>query len=366
VTGPGDELAKALHGPEWEPPPPEAPPGERNPFQRERLGDGISRKRPRPRTLDNLLYPRKLHSVAGEPGCGKTGVALWFLLRVMSLGYPVMMVDEEAGADQTMDLLSAFGADSAATDKLFHYYPFPGARWMSEHDLGMLHKTMAEVSPVLAVFDSTSAMLSAAGLSENDPGDVTRFWNKVLLPLGRQFGCAVLVTDHDSKDGMTSRYARGTTAKLAVVDVAFKLSAVTRYTRDQDGLLEFRVTKDRLGCLHENWQVTVTRDPLTFAWAKGKPPGPAPRRGGGMAPGKTALRDALDGTPATVKHLVDRIVAAGGKPLRADTANGYLNELAAEELADKIDQGQGQAALWAKPVAEPERPGALRWNDNPQ
>jgi hypothetical protein len=334
------------------------------PFHRQDLAPGLRKPRPRPRTFDQLLYPGKLHSLAGEPESGKTVVVLWWLLRIMRLGHPVVLFDEETGPDQLLDLFQALGAEEQILARYLHYYPYPEVNWTSPDGITHLHKVMAEVNPVLTAFDSCATMMSAAGLRENDPADVTKLWTRTLAPLGRTFGSAVVVTDHDSKDGMSSRYARGSTAKLAAVDVGFKLAAVTAFSRDMDGALELAVTKDRPGCLYRRWKVTVTRAPLTLDWGKAPPQQPVQP---GMPPGQVKLLSIVNDQPATLKELVDRLAGKYGHGLHRNTASGYLNALSDAGQIERIDQGNGVEALWALPgqaaAAEPSpEKGGLTWN----
>ena len=57
----------------------------------------------------------------------------------------------------------------------------------------------------------------------------------------------MLVIDHDTKSSEASRYARGSGAKLAVLDVQFKIEIVTAFSRQQSGELKFRVVERQAG-----------------------------------------------------------------------------------------------------------------------
>ena len=61
-----------------------------------------------------------------------------------------------------------------------------------------------------------------------------------------------------------SRYSRGSGAKLAVVDVAFKIRIIKPFTRAQDGILGLDVPKDRRGWLPRAHRIRVRHDPLTL------------------------------------------------------------------------------------------------------
>ena len=113
-------------------------------------GDGIRRPDVRPTVLGNLLYPGKLHTVSGPPEAGKTLLALWLALAAIRRGGPVVMVDHEAGYEQTVGMLRALGADPQETDKLLTYIPFPEVAYR-DADLANLADLMAEARPVLTI-----------------------------------------------------------------------------------------------------------------------------------------------------------------------------------------------------------------------
>jgi hypothetical protein len=67
----------------------------------------------------------------------------------------------------------------------------------------------------------------------------------------------VVVLDHIPKDNKTGRYARDSGAKLATVDVAITVDPIRAFSRQQSGLVNLTVTKDRRGCLHRAHKVRV-------------------------------------------------------------------------------------------------------------
>lgn len=297
-----------------------------------------------PTVLDGLLYPGKMHSLAGPPEAGKSVLSLWLAWQVMQRGGPVLIVDEEAGAQSTASILLGFGADPELISEKCHYVPFPGMRW-SEHDVTGLHRLLGAAKPVLSVWDSAGALMGSAGMDENSSRDVTKFWYTVLMPVTRDYQCAVLLTDHDAKDGEGSRFARGSTAKLAVVDVMLKLSPVIPFSRSRDGLVNLTVTKDRGGYLHRNYKIRYRHSPLRLEFVKSAPPSVTGRD---LPPGAQRLAEVLDDTPSSIHDLVDRLVQNGQYPLRRETASTYLNILLERGMADRIDQGPGREAYWTK------------------
>jgi len=324
-------------------PAPEPEPSGHGPFRRLDLGKMIKQPRARPRRLCGLLYPGKLHTLSGEPGHGKSTVAIWWLIKAMELGLPVALIDGEAGAEHTADLLQSMGADPAMISELLHYYPYPQVSW-SASDVAGLHAMLEGSGARVAMFDSSASMMSAANLRENDAGDVTRLWDCVLGPIGRVFGCSVIVTDHDAKNGFESRYSRGNGAKLAAVDVGIKVAVEEQFNRDRGGRLKLWIPKDRPGCLWCNWDVEVLLDPLRLVWTRTD-------GSGGAAPAQGAaaiLQQVLGQHPASARELVDEAKRLGLAPngLKADTAYRALEELARRRLAGRTEPEPGKAVGW--------------------
>lgn len=202
-----------------------------------------------------LLYAGGLHCISGPPDCGKTSLVLWWALQVARKGGAVLLLDEEGGAGITADKLRSLGAEENDVRNI-HYVPFPALRWKGD-DFLRLSATMRAVRPELIIWDSSAAFLAIAGLDENNAADVTKFWSDWLAPCARQIGAAVVVIDHDAKSTEPSRYARGSGAKLAMTDVMFKLEATVPFTRDSDGTLKMKITKDRRGYLSRAWDIEV-------------------------------------------------------------------------------------------------------------
>jgi hypothetical protein len=120
-----------------------------------------------------------------------------------------------------------------------------------------LGEFLRENRPELVLWDSSAAFLARAGLDENSAPAVTNWWARVLTPVARELQAAVLVIDHDTKASELSRYARGSGAKLAALDVQYKVEMRTPFTRNKNGELKLFITKDRRGYLERDWIVDV-------------------------------------------------------------------------------------------------------------
>lgn len=362
MTAGSSELARVVHGAGWEPEDDPEPNGTAPPqaFRRHDMAETVRTPIPRPKTLANLIYPGKLHTLSGEPESGKTLTGLWFLLQAIHWERHVVLVDEEMGAQQTGTLLQAMGADPDALDTYLHYYPFVQSNWMNPRVLDELHKLLADIGPVVAMFDSSAAMMASSGINEDRSGEVRRFWNVVLGPIARERDCAVIVIDHDAKGGADTRYSRGSGDKLAVVDMTMKMSIETPFTRDTDGVINALVTKDRLGCLHRPWQITVTRDPLTLTWhqaTKAQVTKAATASKSGTGSAKAKLLSVITMQPAPPNELVDRVVGQYGHGLTRETVSRELAALADEGSAERVQDGR--RVLWCLPAppGQPEPTG---------
>ena len=303
----------------------------------------------------DLLYHGGIHVVSGEPDCGKTTFCLWQVLGLLRTGRPVLMLDEEGGPDMTAEKLIALGATERDVSRLC-YVPFPATTWDSLH-IAELRDLVTATSPAMILFDSCAAFMARAGLDENAAADVTNWWARLLTPLAREHGTAVVVIDHDVKNGQGSRFSRGSGAKLAASDVMVKLAMTRSFSRTQDGVLRMVITKDRRGWLHRWWDVEVrTQGGLSLILTEGQETGLVPDD---MPPGQRKLYAVLSDEPLTQHELVDRMRAEHGNGLQRQTASTYLNNLSANGLADRLDQGPGRTPLWTRtrrPDLSPDNP----------
>jgi len=289
-----------------------------------------------------LLYRGGLHSLAGPPDSGKSTLLYLWTLELLAAGATVVLLDEEAGRELATEKLLALGAAPELLDRLV-YVEFPARTWDTPDRRG-LAALVDQVRPALVGFDSAGAFLGQAGLRENDAPDVTAFYKGVLLPTARQSHAAVVVLDHVTKQEDAGRYARGSGAKLQLVDVAFMVEPVRAFTRQQSGQLRLTVTKDRRGWLARAHEVRVEVDACRLAVAIA-PAGVEPDAivddpalaGLDLSPAAlkllAVLRGAAEGTPLTRRELVDRLAGRYGRGLARPTVSSALNELAKAGLA---------------------------------
>lgn len=300
---------------------------------------------------DGMLYRGGLHCIAGAPDSGKTTLALYWAVKLLSEGCRVAFFDEEGGQEIVAEKLISLGAKPRDMENLI-YVPFPGKQW-DDADVEALMEFMSENRPDMALWDSSAAFLARAGLDENSAPAVTNWWARVLTPLARDLNAAVLVIDHDTKSSESSRYARGSGAKLAALDVQFKIEIVVPFSRQQSGELKFHVSKDRRGWLYRDWRVRMgslggvlvpqfTKASFEDAdtWAS-------------WSPMKQDVYAALpaatnDSGWVTIKMIGDVIAKSCGRSHTRDNINKMLLELKNEDAVQQQDTGPGKPSWWRR------------------
>ncbi len=208
-----------------------------------------------------ILYPGKLHTIAGESEAGKT----WFCAAIIDseirAGHHVVIIDPEDDAVGWIGRLTILStADRTRIADHVTYVqpeePMPGAGWRSLQPILIRHR------PTVIILDGITAAMSLHGLDPLSNADVARFGAEVLRPLTRS-GAAVLVTDHVPKAGAAGRYAIGAAHKLNGVDgAAFMLEAKRPFAVGVEGRSTLLIAKDRPGQLRRHGR--PSKDGLTW------------------------------------------------------------------------------------------------------
>lgn len=294
-----------------------------------------------------LLYRGAVHTLSGPPDCGKTTLACWWMLHAIRGEGPVLFLDEEGGREIVVEKFQALG--TVAGERI-GYIQFPSRSWNAE-DVAMLNAVLAERKPAVVAWDSSAAFLARAGLDENAAADVTRFYSQVLTVAAREHNAAVLVIDHDTKNTEPSRYARGSGAKLAATDVAYKIAPVKAFSKTENGTSRLSVTKDRRGWLHRAHEIaflthTASEDaPLVLKITAAEPDREHPE----LTAAEQKVLEVLDSIPATIRELQSRIAAIHGTALPERPDRPYmskaLNKLESLGLARNVGTA-GPAKLW--------------------
>jgi hypothetical protein len=178
--------------------------------------------------------------------------------------------------------------------------------------------------------------------------------------VARDYDTAVLVLDHVTKDAKGGRYARGSGAKLQLVDVALMVDVLRPFDRQHSGQLRVTVTKDRRGYLgrHHNVKVEVDQGRMTLVVSPADTSA-LESDGASLPPAAVKVLAALRGKdePQTIKELGDRMKRETGKALTYPTMRKQLNLLAEYQLADgRGDPGKAKR-WWALESTEGGVPG---------
>jgi hypothetical protein len=129
MTWPCDPLLYDNGPPRYEEPEPE-PASERpgRPLRATDLSILIRDGVPPPDLLcGDLLYAAGLHRISGPPDCGKTTIALWWLLQHVRAGHRAMFLDEEGGAELVAEKLITLNATPEEATRI-RYFPFPARK----------------------------------------------------------------------------------------------------------------------------------------------------------------------------------------------------------------------------------------------
>lgn len=311
------------------------------------IRDGI----PEPeRICGGRLYLGQVHLLAGKPEAGKTTMALSWGLEVLRAGGRFAVLDEESGRTQMARRVLALGGTAEEADRI-EYYEFPAKDLKYWEGLAeAMKEAKPSELPTLIMVDSAAKALVRAKLDENSNTDVTTLFDHLTMIARSPLLPALVVIDHMNRAEPDGQYSRGASAKLASADVMYRLDQVKAFSREEDGVVNLVVTKDREGCLRRHARLHVTVTP-SIAFVQEDAPGEA-----GLSPAAAKVLEALDQMPRTISELTDRIVTKHGHGLRRETMSRELNRLADAGLARRYESTAGRPSLWSRPSMPPESP----------
>jgi hypothetical protein len=193
-----------------------------------------------------LLYAGALNYLHGEPGKGKSWVALWAAHAAIKAGLPVVVIDFEDTVRGIGRRLLTLGLSLADVVAAVRYIDEPTTRSLAD-----LSRLAIEGDPGgmgLVIIDGVAASMTAADLDEDKASDVNRWVDTLVRPIATN-GSVVLGVDHVTKSKESrGLWPRGSGAKRARIDgAAYSIEADVPFSRSQAGKLKLRLAKDRRG-----------------------------------------------------------------------------------------------------------------------
>lgn len=196
-----------------------------------------------------LIYPAAIHTFSGEPGCGKTWLALLAARDQIMSGQDVVIIDHEDRASRVVGRLLTLGTDP---DLLTYHLRYVRP---AEALTGLLmeHLDAATANATLVVVDGVTEAMTLQGLDINSNSDVAAYYDLLPRRLAKK-GAAVVLIDHVAKDTeKQGRWGIGGQHKLAGIDgAAYKVLPVDMFGRGKHGVSKVTVAKDRPGHVSEH------------------------------------------------------------------------------------------------------------------
>jgi hypothetical protein len=192
-----------------------------------------------------LVYPGLLHWLMGDPGKGKTWVALHATAEVLADGGTAVYLDWEGNRRIIGSRLAALGLTADVVGRGLLYLRPP---YITGDIVSSLAREVADRGAELVVCDGVAKALQRQGYNEDSAPDVVAWLGLVADPL-TEAGAAVLCLDHMAKDpDGRGLWARGSGAKLAEVSgAAWVIRPRRPYSRGQAGRIDLVQAKDREG-----------------------------------------------------------------------------------------------------------------------
>lgn len=202
-----------------------------------------------------LLYPGAVHSIAGEPGSGKSWVALVAAKEVLQNGGAVLYVDFEDSARTAVHRLRTLGVGDAEITVSFGYV-------RPDEPLRELPDVLAAWLDVvdLVILDGVTNALQIHNLDPLSNRDTAEFMNEIVGRLGTgRTAPAILLIDHVAKARSNQRGPVGAQHKVAAVQVQYKVQVVRAFDQNHDGEIALVLTKDRFGEVQRHLAVSGPR-----------------------------------------------------------------------------------------------------------
>lgn len=192
----------------------------------------------------HLLYPAAVHSIAGEPGSGKSWAALLAAAQQLEQGTPVLYIDHEDRPASIVNRLTSLGVTRDQIARHLRYIRPENAL----DTTGWGHVAKAAGGALLAVIDGITEAMVLHGLETNSNDDAAA-WLALIPNRLANLGLAVIQIDHVTKNADTrGRYAIGAQHKLAgITGAAYKLVVIKAMAKGAKGHAKLIVDKDKHG-----------------------------------------------------------------------------------------------------------------------
>lgn len=294
-----------------------------------------------------LLYGGGMTSITAEPGSGKSLVSTWACVQMARDGLGVLYLDFESTKSTMQVRLAQMGCgpdDSAAAN--FHYVDMEtlsSAMSSVGSFASAIAATLNSTGASVVVLDGLAVALSSLGLSENDNAEVSEFLRQMLNTLQDRDDRSFVVIDHISKpqEGQSTkgkRYARGASAKLAMVTCGLMAEVASAPARGKGGVIHWTIAKDRNGVLGAQNQraATIRINPVDRTGIEGGFEVIIDTPEGGASPAGRPLF--LDGVAKKIMKLLANGPANKGV-LREGMNKGSWEKYGVETMATLIEFG---------------------------
>lgn len=180
-----------------------------------------------------LLYAGRIHFIGGEPGIGKTWVALIAAAEQLNNGNHVLFIDFEGVPTTHISRLQQLGVSDEAIVNNFHY-----ARPHGNSGGIPPHVRNIAASCTLTIIDNVGEAITSNGLSQDSDDDLTWWHQHYIQPISAT-GCTVLVVDYIKKSADTR--------KFTAIDGAAYIVSGTSPVKGGIGIIKLTTVKDRNG-----------------------------------------------------------------------------------------------------------------------
>lgn len=207
-----------------------------------------------------LIYPGRVHSIAGESESGKTWIALHIAKEFIEDSEPYAEPIRDAiGIEGPQVLYLDYDSDESSIDDRVYALGIDAKRLVYKNapddddvesmlDMKRLDARSSVSTYGLVIIDNVTAAMESMGLRGISNEDVSS-WFRAIPQMMSERGITVVLLDHLTKanDG-TGRYAIGGVQKLAALSgCQFIVDVKKPLEEGAIGQVELRVTKDRPG-----------------------------------------------------------------------------------------------------------------------